>query len=244
MGNSKQIKRKKIGENLKIYREASGRAIEVVANSLGIDTELLKSVERGGAELNFVQYVGIAELYNIGFSNIFEVENDRYFYTPKIPAQIIEFIVKKANEYCEQKHITKKQLFEKLGTNNVSFAHFKSGYCMPTPQRVENMIALFGLKAAVLKNVACDEKPKQTEAVDPAPVKTLAERQDEIDNIHNQILISEITKKKNEPNNMLDAMTLVTDALAYYKNREKHIDTLRKIVADAQQLIEELGGAV
>ena len=215
MSNSKQKRLKKIGENLKIYREASGRSIDVVANTLGVDVAFLKSVERGYGELDFVQYVGIAEMYNIGFSNIFEAEADKSFYCPKIPARIIEFIVQKANEYCKQKRITKKQLFERLGTNSSSYVHFTTGYCLPTPQRVENMIALFGLTHATLKGVMCEAKKPQQEE-----------------------------QKVEEPSKPVDAMTLVTEALDYYKNKEKHIAALTKIISEAQELIKELGGAV
>lgn len=43
--SSRASKLRKIGENLRIYREASGRAIEVVANSLGVSVEHIRQTE-------------------------------------------------------------------------------------------------------------------------------------------------------------------------------------------------------
>ena len=226
MGMGKQSKLKRIGENLKIYREASGRAIAVVANTLGVDVAFMRSVEKGRKELDFVQYVGIAELYNIGFSSIFEYDNGKYFYCPKIPRCIVELIVQKAEEYCKEKKILKSQLHTILGTNQAAFSHFKHGYCNPTAQRMENMIALFGLSYSVLKQaISAEDKVV-------IPIK-----EPEVNILNDE----KIVVKPNEPN--MDAMNLVTDALGYYKEREKHIAMLKKIIADAQQLLEEIGGA-
>ena len=216
----KQLKLKKIGENLKLYREAAGRAVAVVAESLGVEETFLNKVESGRKELDFIQYIGIAELYKIGFSNIFENNNGNYFYCPKIPTRIIDYISKQADEYCKEKHITKRHLFAVLETNEVSFSHFRRGLCMPTPQRVENMIALFGLSYVTLKNLMVDteSKPETEVVVENTP--------------------------KEEPIKQ-DAMALVTEALEYYKNKEKHIASLHKIISEAQRLIDELnGGAV
>ena len=91
---------------------------------------------------------------------------------------------------------------------------------MPTPQRVENMIALFGLSYVTLKNLMVDteSKPETEVVVENTP--------------------------KEEPIKQ-DAMALVTEALEYYKNKEKHIASLHKIISEAQRLIDELnGGAV
>ena len=241
----------KIGENLRIYREASGRAIDVVANSLGVDVGFLRSVEHGRKELDFVQYVGVAEMYSIGFSSIFENEADKYFHVPRIPASIIEFIVQRGEEYCKEKRISKNQLFERLGTNRISFSHFKSGYSMPTPQRVENMIALFGLTHVVLKGVMHEVKvPEKKQIVNPAADIPLGWRdpemvkeqdiQEDFNHVKNAVIIDQYNKKPDERNATMDALTVVTDALAFYKKRNEVVAELERIIKVAQALIEEM----
>lgn len=209
---------KRIGENLLIYREAAGKAISSVAQSLGVDDGFIEKVEHGKAELTFIQYVAVSELYGVGFSAIFEARSDVYFISPQVPKSLVDYIVERLSDYCHKNDMQRKRLYEILETLPSTISNFRRYKNTPMPPTVENIIGLLGLKSDDLKKVMSGSEPEEKQ--------------------------KDIGMDGDEPNNVMDAMTLVSDALAYYKNKEKHVKALRKIVTDIQEILVEMGDEV
>ena len=243
-------KLRKIGENLRIYREASGRAIEVVANSLGVSVEHIRQAENGKRELTFVQYLGLSELYNVGFSAFFESEKG-YFNAPSIPEEICRYLREQLQNYCADKHKTKKDVQLILGIGYTTFYYFftigRSDYL--SPQTAENVIALLNLTSNALRSV-CGDVSVEKQIVNPTADTPLGWRdpemvkeqdiQEDFNHVKNAVIIDQYNKKPDERNATMDALTVVTDALAFYKKRNEVVAELERIIKVAQALIEEM----
>lgn len=208
---SAKTKLRKIGETMRIYREASGRAIAVAANALGVEVDYLRMAESGKVELTFTQYLSLAELYGIGFSALFENGNG-YFKAPDVPQKACNFICERFKKYCIEKHRSQNEVRNTLGMSSSIFHYFFCGYSKSlSPRVIENIVALFNITSNELRNV-CMENDKDTveKQVDPPVEKPI------------------------------DALTMVTDALAFYKKRNDIVAELEKIIKTAQALLEEM----
>lgn len=242
--STRVLKLRKIGETLGIYRESSGRAIEVAANTLGIDVDYLKSAEKGMVELTFVQYVSLAELYGVGFSAFFEKDNG-YYNPPDIPQEVCKYIRQQLEIYCKEKHKTKNDVRTALGMSSSSFHYFFHGFSnFLNPRIAENVIALFNLTSNTLRSVCEDTKKDSVKRFVESPAeKPIAVEQDiqeDFNHVRNAVIIDQFKKNPNERNATMDALTMVTDALFFYKKRNEIVAELERIIKTAQDLIEEM----
>ena len=243
--SSRVLKLRKIGETLAIYRESSGRAIEVAANTLGVDVDFLQSAERGMAELTFVQYVALAELYGVGYSAFFEKSGNGFYSPPNIPLEVCKYIRKQLEKYCNEKHKSKNDVRIILGMSSSTFHYFFRGYSnFLNPRIAENVIALFNLKSSTLRSI-CEGTKKDSvkivvESQAEKPIAAEQDIQEDFNHVRNAVIIDQFKKKPDERNATMDALTMVTDALAFYKKRNEVVAELERIIKTAQALIEEM----
>lgn len=238
--SAKAVKLRKIGETMRIYREASGRAIEVAANSLGVSVDLLMSAEKGKIELTFLQYLELSELYGVGFSAFFE-HGKAYFNPPHIPQEIVDYLKQKMEDYCREKRKTRTEVRVALGMSATSFHYFfRGGSTFLSPQVAENIVALFNLTSGTLKSVCkkTTEIPAKNEIEKP-PIGE-QDIQEDFNHIKNAVVVDQFNKKPDERNKTMDALTMVTDALYLYKKRKEIVAELENIIKTAQALIEEM----
>lgn len=239
--STREVRLRKIGETMRIYRDASGRALDVIANAVGVSVDRLKLAEKGKVELTFVQYLAISEMYGVGFSNLFE-NGDGYFNPPHIPLEICDYLKHKLDDYCHEKHKTKTQVRIDLGMSSSSFHYFFRGAStFLSPQTVENVIALFNLNSSILRSVC--EANTESKVVNNERIKPKIgdqDIQDDFDYVKNAVIIDQVNKKPDERNATMDALTTVTDALFFYKKRNEMIAELEKIVKTANALLEEI----
>lgn len=242
--SKRAIKLRKIGETLGIYRESSGRAIEVAANTLGVGVDYLKAAENGTVELTFVQYLALSELYGVGFSAFFENGNG-YFNPPNVPHEVCVYICQQLKKYCTEKHKTRNEVRLALGMSSSTFHYFFRGYSnFLNPRIAENVIALFNLTSSTLRSVCNDSKKDSAEK----PIESPAEKpiigeqdiQEDFNYVKNAVIIDQFKKNPNERNATMDALTMVTDALFFYKKRNEIVAELERIIKTAQALIEEM----
>ena len=68
-----------IGEKIRIYRECANLPQGIFAERVGIGMKKLQAIEAGQVVLETWLVMKIAEVLNIGYSDLFEAEDDKYY---------------------------------------------------------------------------------------------------------------------------------------------------------------------
>lgn len=131
-----------------------------------------------------------------------------------------------------------------------SFHYFFRGFSnFLNPRIAENVIALFNLTSNTLRSV-CGDVSVEKQIVNPTADTPLGWRdpemvkeqdiQEDFNHVKNAVIIDQYNKKPDERNATMDALTMVTDALFFYKKRNEIVAELERIVKSVQELIEEM----
>ena len=204
-----------IGEKIRIYRECANLPQAIFAERVGIGVNKLQAVEVGQVALETWLVMKMAEVLNIGYSDLFEAENDKYYPNIKNKSES-DAIFKIMRKRMKETGITFEYIAEKIDNPRHNVANWFDRKYVPSPFNFQNICVL-------LKITSLDIKPKEK-------IATCEQK--------NEVVKEEVVKE--EAVNKNDIMANVINACNLYSQLDEIKNALDEIILKAQELKETL----
>lgn len=155
-----------IGNKIAIYRNCANIPRSVYAERCGITETELEGVEKGYCRLTVQQILRFAEELGVGYADLYEANDDRY-YTNVRDEAAFDYVFKKMREFSYQK--VADTLEQEIGT----LYNLKRKRYVPSPFLFGNILALLKITSVELRNAGIYDaeppKPAEEKAKDAPP---------------------------------------------------------------------------
>lgn len=203
-----------IGNKIAIYRNCANIPRSIYAERCGITETEMEGVEKGYCRLNIQQILRFAEELGVGYADLYEANDDRY-YTNVRDEAAFDYVFKKMREFSYQK------VADTLDVEVGTLYNLKRKRYVPSPFLFGNILALLKITSVELRNAGIYDAKPAAEAPKEAPKETPKETPTAPPDV--------------------DALNEVIKAVNVYKNVETLKAELNEIVERAQKLINLLG---
>lgn len=151
-----------IGRNVKTYRECAGIPKKIMADRLHIPEDRLDAIENGTCELDIKTVLKMSEELKVGYSDLFEAEDGRY-YTNFSEPKVLAVIRTKRRE----RGMSEKDLSEKLGFSIHSFHNWGARGLVPNPFHFQNILAYLKITSLDLPHAYLEKPEPVKPSVEP-----------------------------------------------------------------------------
>ena len=226
MRNTKEINERisTIAENLKTYREAAALPIKTLSIKSNIPEQTIAAIENGNKEAykSFPTLIQLTETLDIRFEDLLE-KNNQYLQYYKVPLYFYEYFAEKQKKL----NINTKQLVKAVGIDTRELYYWRYGRKIPKPDKLQNMLVMLKINANELKQF--ENKYKTI-----INTETTSYHQENTKQNANENVNIPAKKTTDEPINE------IIKAYKFYKNKEKCIAELNRIIHIAEALKKEL----
>ena len=163
-----------IGNKIAIYRNCANIPRATYAERCGITAEELDGVEKGYCKLTLQQILRFAEELGVGYADLYEANDDRYYTNVKDDAAF-EYVFRKMREFSYLK------IAETLEQDVTFLYNLKRKRYIPSPFLLGNILTLLKINSVELRNAgiyaAKEVKEEKTVETPPeaAPTDVMAE---------------------------------------------------------------------
>ncbi len=204
-----------IGHRIKFYRECKELHIKLFAERCGMDVVEAMDVETGKfLRLNTALLLKISEVLGISYSDLFELDDGRYYSNVDSP-DVVDYLFRKAKDT----NVSITFIGKTLGVKKSTYHNWAEKKRIPSPFDMQNILSLLKIDADELSRAlrTCSAVQEKTEA--PA-----------------------VEEEKEVRADSLDMMNEVVKAIEMYKNIGTLVAELDEIIEKAQKLKVALGG--
>ena len=166
-GKSEAERNVSIGEKVRLYRECANLPQTIFAERVGITLDTLKGIEAGMVLLNTKLLMKISEELKIGYSDLFEADEELYYPNIKDKNYEVYPLIRKR---MKEKNYGYKFLAEKLDNKATNIANWLNRSYIPSPFNFQNLCTILDIvskdlntEQPVNKVVEVKEEPKQND---------------------------------------------------------------------------------
>lgn len=232
MRNTKEINEmiSTIAENLKTYREAAALPIKTLSIKSNIPEQTIAAIENGDKEAykSFPTLIQLTETLDIRFEDLLE-KNNQYLQYYKVPLYFYEYFAEKQKKL----NINTKQLVKAVGIDTRELYYWRYGRKIPKPDKLQNMLVMLKINANELKRF--EDKYKTI-------INTETETKEQTTSYHQASTKQNTNENVNIPAKKTtdEPINEIIKAYKFYKNKEKCIAELNRIIHIAEALKKEL----
>ena len=150
-GKSQAERNVSIGEKIRLYRECSNLPQTIFAERVGISLETLAGIEAGMVLLNTRLLMKISEELKVGYSDLFEANDDLYY--PNLKNSEIYPVIRKR---IKDKNYTFASIAEKINSTSANISNWLNRGYIPSPFNFQNICTILEITSRDL----VVEKPK------------------------------------------------------------------------------------